>query len=142
TSASALDRSTIGGSTLESASQKPTFTDKATRTTMATSASHLRDPPRRAGGAGVSLAVVLLVARFMGLFLDSAVAFLESHDGVNAWAGKKFRDSVRPKHLDALKLIGRPESEVGARIIAARVTVGGVEPARPASRAGVNRYFR
>src|SRR5438128_5171546 len=56
--------------------------------------------------------------------------------------GKVLSGAVRPHDVNGVHLSGGSKTEVGARVIAAQVTVAGIHEAQPLATAGMDRYLR
>jgi hypothetical protein len=59
--------------------------------------------------------------QYVRLVLESSqfsFTFTQDDDSAANAAGKPLRQTVRPQHLDGVKLLSIPESEVNARIVA------------------------
>ena len=68
--------------------------------------------------------------------------FPQRDDLIGSDPGELLFAAIRPDHVDALHTSHRTQTEVGARIVAAQVTLGRIDPGGLATPARVDRDFR
>src|SRR5436305_9671811 len=66
-------------------------------------------------------------------------ALSQHHHLIHRLSRKGLGRSVRPDDLDGLDTLRSSQAEVGARVVAAEVTISGINAAQPASSPGTDR---